>query len=102
MSNYPPGVSDRPYNQGVYKFSCADHGTSYGHGYMELGGLFFEDDTVMLCAEAEWGEWVMVDAAHCETHGRWSERKVFQHMFVMTTDSVWICADGHLFVTSEL
>ena len=63
LSNYPPGVSDAPYQKGVYKYSCEDHATSYGHGYMELGGFYLEDDAVALCPEAVDGEWVHVYAS---------------------------------------
>ncbi len=107
MSNYPPGVSDRPYAQGVYKYSCADHGTSYGHGYMELGGFFLEDDAIALCDEAIEGDWVEVRAAQCERHGRWTEKDLLnasRHDGYMI-ETVWECPESsgrHWFITEEV
>ncbi len=100
-SNYPPGVSDAPYQQGVYKYSCEDHGTSYGHGYMELGGFFLKDDAVALCTEAADGEWVMVHAAECKKHGRWSEQAVYHQAQDFITQIVWLCPMGELFITED-
>lgn len=102
MSNYPPGVTDARYAEGVYKYSCADHGTSYGHGYMELGGLFLEDDAVALCSHAEDGEWVRVSAAQCEPHGEWTEHDVISRMREYSVQVVWDCPRDHWFITEEV
>ena len=105
MSNYPPGVSGAPYQRGVYKYSCADHGTSYGHGYFELGGFFLEDDAVARCNEAVEGEWVHVYATQCEKHGRWTEKEVYHQKFDFeayeTIEIVWECPEGHLLITED-
>ena len=102
-SNFPPGVSDAPYQKGVYKYSCEDHATSYGHGYMELGTFYLEDDALVLCDEAQMGEWVKVYAAECKKHGRWSEDNVY-HSGIRLSDAnetVWLCPRGHLFITED-
>ena len=88
-------------NEGVYKYSCEDHATSYGHGYMELGGFHLEDDAVALCDAARVGEWVHVYAAECKKHGRWSEDNVYSTSNNDITQVVWLCPMGELFITED-
>jgi len=101
-TNYPPGVTGAIYGQSVYKYSCESHGTSYGHGYRELGGFFLQEDAVVLCDEADKGQWVQVRAAQCEKHGRWTENdklNVERKGYVIET--VWECVQHHFFITEQ-
>jgi hypothetical protein len=103
--SYPPGVTGARYQEGVYRYECPEHGPTYAHGYMELGGFFLDDDTVFLCDHAEDGdgdiEWLSVNAALCDKHGEWTEWQRAIDVREFGQEIVWECPQHHFFITEE-
>ena len=108
-SNYPPGVSGRASDFGVYSAICPIcQMICVASGYQELGGLFF-DDEIRLCqhdevVEAVWE--LTMRYTKCKvcggvaTHtgevssGRFAGMETFLHEFR--------CPAGHLTTVEEL